>query len=209
MNIIDISWPISPTMTTYKNESKVLFNAVKTMERNAVRKTELVLDTHTGTHIDMPSHFIQNGITSEKTELESLFGPCVVIDLSHVEGAISATHLEEYDFEECDVVLIKTKNSTLAHDAPFNTSCVYLDASAAEYFAETTDVQTVGFDYIGIERNQPNHETHTTLFNAQITVIEGLRLSHVAEGEYFFVCLPLAVQGLDGAPARAILVEGL
>lgn len=209
MNIIDISWPISPAMTTYKQETKVQFNTLKTLAIDGSQKTQIILDTHTGTHVDMPAHLIKDGATSEKVELESLFGPCVVVDLSSVDGAITAAHLEEYDFEECDVVLIKTKNSNAFPDAPFNPAFVYLDASAAEFFAEMTDVQAVGFDYLGIERNQPNHETHTMLFNAGITVIEGLRLRTVAEGEYFFVCLPLAVQGLDGAPARAILVEGL
>lgn len=38
--------------------------------------------------------------------------------------------------------------------------------------------------------------------------IEGLRLAHVIAGNYFFCCLPLALQGADGAPARAILIEG-
>jgi len=209
MNIIDISWPISSTMTTYKDESKVILSPLKIIERDGVRKTAITLDTHTGTHIDSPAHFKKDGITIDKIGLDTCMGPCVVIDLSDIDGAIMAEHLEAYDFDECDVVLIKTKNSKRAADAPFDQQFTYLDASAAAFFAEATDVQTIGFDYLGIERNQPSHETHTMLFEAQITIIEGLRLEAVAEGEYFFVCLPLAVQGLDGAPARAILVEGL
>ena len=209
MNIIDISWPISPTMTTYKNETTVAFKPLKTMEIDRVRKTQITLDTHTGTHIDAAAHFLLQGATTEKTELETLIGACVVVDLSHISGAITAEHLEEYDFEECDIVLIKTKNSVLTPTALFDPEFVYLDASAAAFFVEMTDVQTVGIDYLGIERNQPLHETHTLFFEAGITIVEGLRLQAAEEGDYFFVCLPLAVQGLDGAPARAILVEGL
>jgi arylformamidase len=196
-------------MTTYKNEATIKYAPLKMMETDRARKTQITLDTHTGTHVDAPAHFLPPGATTDNIELESLIGPCVVVDLSHIIGAITAEHLEEYDFEECDVVLIKTKNSALASTALFDPDFVYLDASAAAYFVEMTDVQTIGFDYLGIERNQPKHETHTLFFEAGITIIEGLRLQNVDEGEYFFVCLPLAVQGLDGAPARAILIEGL
>src|ERR1700722_5517697 len=118
MNIIDISWPISSAMTMYKDEKTVAFKPLKTMEVDKVRKTQITLDTHTGTHIDAPAHFVKDGAPVEKEELESLIGPCIVLDLSVVTGAITAEHLEEYDFEECDIVLIKTSNSTLASDAP-------------------------------------------------------------------------------------------
>ncbi len=209
MKIIDISWPISAAMTAYKQEKIVDFTSLKTLEVHGARKTQITLDTHSGTHVDMPAHFIKDGATTDGMDLESLIGPCVVVDLSHINGVITAADLEEYDFEECDIVLIKTQNSALAPDAPFNPEFVYLDGSAANYFAEMTDVQTIGFDYIGIERNQPQHDTHNELFAAGVTIVEGLRLSAIAEGEYFFVCMPLALIGLDGAPARAILVQGL
>ncbi len=209
MNIIDISWPISPAMTAYKQEKTVAFTPLKTFEADGARKTQITLDSHTGTHVDMPSHFLKDGATTDAMELETLIGQCVVVDMSHINGVITEADLEEYDFEECDIVLIKTKNSALDADAPYNPDFVYLDESVATFFTEMTDVQTIGFDYIGLERNQPNHGTHVGLFNTGLTIIEGLRLAAATEGEYFLVCMPLAVKGLDGAPARAILVQGL
>jgi len=65
----------------------------------------------------------------------------------------------------------------------------------------------VGIDYLGIERNQEAHDTHTLLLQEDIPIIEGLRLAHAEEAYYSFICLPLALQGLDGAPARAILIS--
>ena len=35
----------------------------------------------------------------------------------------------------------------------------------------------------------------------------GLAFGLAKEGEYFLVCLPLKVVGIDGAPARAVLME--
>jgi arylformamidase len=208
MNIIDISWPITPQMTTYKNEALIQFTPSHTIEQHGVAKTLITLDSHTGTHIDAPSHFVKTGKTTTDIDLDAISGPCVVLDLSHVTTAITVADLELYDLEECEIILFKTNNSKKSYDAPFDPAFVSLDASAADYCAQL-GLHAIGFDYLGIERNQPTHATHTILFDAQITIIEGLRLAHVAEGEYFFICLPLAVNGLDGAPARAILVEGL
>jgi arylformamidase len=208
MKIIDISWPITPTMTAYKNTTAVTFTALHTFEKDGVRKTLMTLDSHTGTHVDAPSHFLAHGKTTEGVPLEQLIGNCVVIDMTFVEEAITADDLEEYDLEGCDIILFKTRNSAHAATEQFNNSFVYLDASAAVYLAEL-GVHAVGIDYLGIERNNPNHETHRILMEAGIAIIEGLRLADAQEDAYFFVCLPLAVVGLDGAPARAILVSDL
>ena len=83
---------------------------------------------------------------------------------------------------------------------------MYLEASGAAYLAEKK-VKAVGIDYLGIEHSQPGHPTHENLLNADIVVIEGLRLHHVQPGSYFFVCLPLNMIGTEAAPARAILME--
>jgi arylformamidase len=208
MKIVDISWPISPTMTTYKNEGAVQLSPIKTIAQDGVAKTTITLDSHTGTHVDTQAHFIKNGKNSTNLDLESLMGPCVVLDLSHITDVITADDLEAYDLQESDIVLIKTKNSTAPSDAPFNAHFIYLDVSAAQYLAEV-EITALGFDYLGIERNQPQHPTHRLLFDADITIVEGLRLANIAEGEYFFVCLPLAIMQIDAVPARAVLIEGL
>ena len=36
-------------------------------------------------------------------------------------------------------------------------------------------------------------------------ILENVTLEGVADGEYELVCLPLKLQGLEGAPARALL----
>jgi arylformamidase len=37
-------------------------------------------------------------------------------------------------------------------------------------------------------------------------ILEGLDMRAVPEGEYNLVCLPLRLEGGDGAPARAVLI---
>ena len=84
---------------------------------------------------------------------------------------------------------------------------VYLEFTGEEYLKKK--VKAVGIDYLGIERSQSGHPTHLTLMRADIGIIEGLRLRHVKEGAYFFVCLPLNTIGIEAAPARAVVISGV
>ena len=40
-----------------------------------------------------------------------------------------------------------------------------------------------------------------------VAVLEGLDLSEVEPGEYFLFAPPVCYNGLEGAPARAVLIE--
>jgi arylformamidase len=208
MRIIDISWPIAPDTTEYNNESQVLFSAIRSLDNDEMRKSRISLSSHTATHVDAPAHFIAEGKTIDQIPLTSLVGSAAVIDMTGVQDVITQDDLEPFVLPKGVILLLKTRNSTFPEYGTFMSQFVYLDESAAAYCAEL-GVKAVGIDYLSIERNQPAHETHTTLFQKEISIIEGLRLAHVMEGYYFFVCLPLAVVGLEAAPARAILIDDL
>lgn len=206
MKIIDISWPISLDMTAYKDRKVVSFNYTKTFERDQVRESTITLGSHSGTHIDAPSHFLAEGISIHQMPLDATCGPCIVLDCTNVTEAITEADLQEHTIEQGARVLLKTRNSALDAAAPFAYDFIYLAASGAAYLA-SKKIKAVGIDYLGIERQQPDHATHETLMRAGITIIEGLRLANVNSGSYVLWCLPLAVQGLEAAPARAVLVK--
>jgi arylformamidase len=208
MKIIDISWPLAPDTTGYKDAPDVLFTTIQSFEKHKVRKSRIILSAHAATHVDAPAHFLSDGKTIDQIPLEHLMGTAVVLDLTAVEEAIGREDLEHFNLNKGLILLFKTRNSELVENAPFDPHFIYLDALAAAYCKEI-NVKAVGIDYLGIERNQATHETHTLLLSSGIPIIEGLRLSHVAQGVYFFICLPLSVVGLEAAPARAILMEDL
>ncbi len=203
--IIDISWPISEGMTAYKDKKTVTFTAKKEFDRDKARETLLTLNAHSGTHIDAPSHFLQDGGTIDQLNLESVCGPCLVVDCTSVTEHITADDLKDVEIAPGMIVLFKTKNSEKSPENPFDPAFIYLEKSGAEYLA-SQKVKAVGIDYLGIERNQPDHETHTILLEKHIPIIEGLRLGEVTPGQYQLFCLPLALRGLEAAPARAILL---
>lgn len=204
--IIDISWPIKQGMTEYKNQAKVKFCPTKTIEKNNAREHDIVLTTHTGTHVDAPAHFLETGKCLDDLLLSNFIGPCRVFDLMHVQVKITKLDLANLDINPGEIILLKTKNSLMDCCAKASVDFIYLDAEAALFLA-SKQVKAVGIDYLGIERGQPGHETHNALLGADIIIIEGLRLKNVLPGVYFLSCLPLKLHGLEAAPARAILIE--
>jgi arylformamidase len=207
MKLVDISWPISVATTGYKDRHIVNLEELKNFDKDGVRESKVSLYAHTGTHVDAPAHFLRDGKTIDEVELERLSGSCVVLDLMEVEDAITSEHLEHFDdfIAPGDIVLLKTANSLLEATAPFNPHFVYLHESGARYLV-SKGAKAVGIDYLGIERGDSAHTTHTTLMQADIVIIEGLRLAHVDAGEYPFMCLPLNIIGMEAAPARAVLL---
>jgi arylformamidase len=206
MKIIDISWPVSESMTEYKDGRTVKFIPKKSMENNNAREWEISMSNHVGTHIDAAAHFLATGQTIDKIELSSLVGQCRVLDLTSVTDRITAENLEPLGITKDEIILLKTTNSFREPTDRFTYSFVYIDQQAAQYLA-AQNIKAIGFDYLGIERNQPNHETHKAFMQFNIPIVEGLRLGTVSAGNYFFCCLPTFLVGLDSAPARAILIQ--
>jgi len=205
MQIIDISWPITAQMTAYKDRSVVQIKPTKTFAQDQAREAIVTLGTHTGTHVDAPTHFIEDGETVDQVSLEKLIGRCRVLDLQNVQGGITRKDLAQHTIIPGEIILLKTTNSLLSDAQLFDPEFVYLAHSGAQYLVESK-IKAVGIDYLGIERNQPAHKTHIELLKHEIPIIEGLRLALVDVGIYQFICLPLNMPGLEAAPARALLL---
>lgn len=208
MKIFDISWPISVDTTAYKDRKAVNFEPIKSFEKDSVRESLITLGAHTGTHIDAPYHFQKHGKTIDQLELSQVIGRCKVFDMSSVDDGIAQDHLENLDIQPHDIILFKTSNSALPSTGKFNAQFIFLEISGAQYLVQR-NIKAVGIDYLGIERGQAGHLTHNLLFKHDIVIIEGLRLQAVTQGSYFLCCLPLALVGLEAAPARAVLIEGI
>lgn len=204
MKIYDLSPEISESMVVYKNklEKKPKLTVTRTL-KNGANESKIEMGSHTGSHVDAPYHVLQNGKTIEQISLDEFMGKCIVIDFTKIKNSITKNHLKNMKIQKNDIVLLKTKNKA---EKIFNANFVYLDKSGAEFLA-AKKIKAVGIDALGIERNQPNHETHKILAKNNIPIFEGLDLSKVKKGRYFFHGLPLKIRRGDGSPVRAILVE--
>ncbi len=202
--IIDISRKISEDMTLYKNreENKPEISKRSSIKSDGSNSTKLVLNSHTGTHIDAPYHVFEDGMKIDELSLDKFYGKCRVFDLTNLDEKIGKEDLKKLKINEGDIVLFKTKNSL---NEGFDFNFIYLDKTGAEYLV-SKGIKTVGIDELGVERNQPEHETHNLLLKAGIPIIEGLNLNEVDSGEYTLCCFPLKIN-VDGSPVRAVLLK--
>ncbi|PTX58279.1 kynurenine formamidase [Melghirimyces profundicolus] len=205
--VYDVSMTIHEEMAVYKNkaEKKPEIEVIQDFDTSPARESRIHLDVHTGTHVDAPLHMLPDGGTMKTLEIEKLTGPCRLLDLTHVTGGIGRADLEGVGIREGDFVLLKTRNSDRED---FDFEFVFLSQDGAEYLT-SIGVRGVGIDALGIERGQPGHPTHKTLFRAGILIVEGLRLKDVPVGEYFLTAVPIKLRDTEAAPARVLLFEGL
>ena len=203
MDLIDISMVISTEMSTYKGITarKPVIEVTSTIEHGS-NEFRLSILSHTGTHVDAPFHMISQGKTIDLFPLEHFEGKALVIEIFNLEK-IEAEHLLPFKTKilAADFLLLKTDNSARQLDPK---KFVFLGESGASFLSENI-LKGVGIDSLGIERDQPQHPTHRLLLEKDILIYEGLVLSHINPGFYWFSGYPLKIKSADGSPIRAFL----
>lgn len=211
--IIDITTGISSDTPVYDGDPVPVVQKVSSIEEDGFMVSRINIGTHTGTHVDAPSHIFKEGISVDEIEPEQLMGKAVLLDMSSGEGPIARDELERHYLpftgeEDVSIILIRTKG-TPPSDDPHNSNISerLLAATAGEWIIGH-GFSAIGVDSLTIDADPslPNH--HLLLANG-VGIVEYLHLFEVVEGVYYFICLPLKAIGCDGAPARAILMDDL
>jgi arylformamidase len=206
--LYDVSVPINATLPVWPSDPPVRLTAHSVPSKNrdyTIRVTGIEMGSHTGTHIDAPSHFIEGRRTLSEIPLSQLVGPADVVELKGIR-AIARRDLAKVDFR-AERILFKTDNSSPWNDGRFYEDFVYLEPDAAELLVER-GVVLAGIDYLSIDAfRSENHPSHFVLLGQNVVILEGLDLSRITPGRYHLTALPLHITGADGAPARVILEE--
>ncbi len=210
--IYDVTIPIAPGhMPVWPGDPEpVLERFLKMEDGHDANVSRLAACVHLGTHVDAPYHFLAEGATVETLPLDALTGKAYVVDLTGLEGHITAAALEAAHLPaDAERLLFKTRNSRwwARGDTAFHTDFSAFTADAAEYLV-ARGVRLVGIDYLSIAPYDDPVPTHRILLGAGVVVIETLDLSGVPAGAYTLYCLPLKLVGSEGAPARVILTAG-
>ncbi len=155
--------------------------------------------------MDAPLHFIRQGIGIDKMPLDTTMGRARVIEIQDTES-IKPEELVRNRIRRGERILFKTRNSLRVWQTDtFSEDFVFISKEAAHFLAERK-VRVIGVDYLSVGGfKRDGSETHRTLLEGGVWIIEGLDLSRVKPGKYDLICLPLKLEQGDGAPARAIL----
>lgn len=200
MKIIDVTRALKKDMLVYPGDVIPSFSQA---DHGRYLISDLHMSTHTGTHIDAPTHYLKSGNTIDTIPLTNMIGRCRVIDVSATDNMmITATSLKE-NLNGVKRLLLKTRFSgmdTFIEEYPslaFDAACLITD----------NRIECVGIDSPSIESFNCDGSVHRRLLSNGCIIIELLDLSDVPEGDYEMVALPLRLTGLDGSPARVILMK--
>lgn len=199
MTIIDITRSLAGDALVYPGDTPPRFSQ---RDAGLYLISELRMSSHSGTHIDAPIHYLKKGATVDELPLSHLIGPCRVLDVSLAGSLIDVGDLKGR-INGCKRVLLKTGFSQCS---AFRVDYPSLTLGAAHYLISQGSL-CVGIDSFSIERFDCDGAVHRELLGSGCLIIELLDLSRVPEGDYTLVALPLKLSGIDGAPARVVLLD--
>jgi arylformamidase len=205
--IYDISVPIRSGGIVYPGNPEIDITLQQAVAKGAGANVSAIrFGSHTGTHADASRHFFDDGQPVDQIPLDRLIGPALLVSFPDDVRAIGTAELKAHDLRGRTRILLRTRNSALLSQKQFAPDYTYLAPDGAEYLVDK-GVELVGIDYLSIEQfHSGHHRTHRTLLAKSVVILEGLDLSAPPPGEYQLICLPLRIEGCDGAPARAVLI---
>jgi kynurenine formamidase len=217
--VIDLSQELATGMQVFPLHSPTHVLPWARLENCGFKTEAIFCNSHAGTHVDAPSHFLVDGSPVDQLPLENFFGPAVVYDLSDkpLKSYIGAEEIarceEQTALLEGDIVLFRTGIDRHFGKPEFISAYSALSEDGARYLAQRK-VKAVGTDAPGIDHpDQFACPAHHVLLPLGIVIYENLAnleaLVQAARGKRFtFHALPLKIRGATGSPVRAVAVIG-
>jgi len=191
--MIDISYNIEESICVYPGTQKYISN----IDGNS---SIFIIDSHHGTHIDAPSHFINGGKNISEIDTDLFVGNVQIITIdNHV---IDDRFLKTIDIKSDKIFFNCINNEMLMTD--FDENYTALNYSGAKYLSDM-NIKMVGINYVSIEEyNNDNFSAHIELLENEILIVEGLKLNDIGDGIYEYILLPINTYN-EASPTRVML----
>ena len=206
MALIDITPVLSERTHVYPGDTKPTREVLCRLEEGRpVTLSTLRTSVHVGAHADAPGHYGLGGRTMEQQPIELYVGRCAVVRANAPRGGrLGLEHLEG-ELPETERLLIDS--GTFDGIDVWNDDYCGLAPEFIDHLHER-GVRLVGVDAPSVDTQESKDlPAHARFFAHDMAILEGLALKDVAPGEYELIALPLALEGFDGSPVRAILRE--
>jgi len=209
--IVDLSHELTAQTPVYPGDPVPGFSVATTIEKEGYNLFNLFLGSQTGSHVDAPYHFSNQGATIDRMDLSYFMGNGLVIDMTHKKSKEQFLREEITPYEEqieaIDIVLFKTNWYKKAgtdefFDHPF------LSREAGQYLL-SQGIRTLGIDAINLDNTGgAEFPIHDMVSAAGGIIAENLAHLDAIDFELPFICcLPLKLIGCDGSPVRAVAIE--
>lgn len=214
--IVDLSHPVEDGMPVYPGDPVVRIEPATTIGAHGYNVLHVRMGSQSGTHVDAPFHFLDDGARIDELPLGLFLAPAVIAD---VRGKESRAPIVWADLVPVADRLVPGRMLLLhtGWDAHWGTPDYlghpFLDADAAERIV-AAGIRTVGLDALSLDETVPDGEpagsfaAHQAVLGAGGVIVENLRgLAGVQSAEPVVSVLPLRLAGADGAPVRAVAFD--
>ncbi|HYK75180.1 MAG TPA: arylformamidase [Pseudoneobacillus sp.] len=203
MKLIDISRKLGGNVPTWPGDTPFSFSLAWTKaESGSVNVGKLEMSIHTGTHVDAPFHFDNEGKRIYDLDLHLYIGKALVVDMKN-KVSIGASDFADVDLHGVERVLICT--DSWINQNVFPETITYLRPDLASFLGEQ-GVRLIGVDVPSVDPlDSKELSAHHQLHENGIHILEGLNLHKVEPGFYELIALPLPLAEADGSPVRAVL----
>ena len=211
MKVIDLTLEISEKIPTFPGSPKPNFIQWENLKDDGYNLELLFLSSHTGTHLDAPYHFLENGLKIHEINPKRLIREAILIR-SRKKANQSITKNDIQKFEKkygkipnnSTIVFWTGWQKTLHNDSYFNENPGLSEAAAKYLVSKKTNL--VGIDSPSIDfKGSQRFSVHRIFSKNNILIVENLaNLEKIRSPKFYFVVLPLKLKGATGSPVRAI-----
>ncbi len=210
--VVDLSHPLNDATPIYPGDPAPHIFTATTVAGEGYNLSHVHIGTQTGTHIDAPFHFRDDGATIDRMALDMTVGPAVVVAVPDKQPGetITLADLEAHraSLRPGIIALFCTGWYSHAGTETFFRH-PYLEASAGHALLDagvtTIAIDTLNADFTGGEEF-PIHEMFAAAGGLIAENLAGTA-ALTAGVEPLLLLLPLNIVGCDGAPVRAVALE--
>ncbi|WP_050616441.1 arylformamidase [Bacillus testis] len=200
---IDISQPLDHRVAVWPEDTPFSYQVNwSKKESGSVNVGQMTMSTHTGTHIDAPFHFDDDGKKVIELDVNLYIGRARIIHLPK-SSSIGIKELAGVELDGVTRLLIRTGAWT--DRSVFPTEIPEIEPELAPYL-ERKGVRLLGLDLPSVDPiDSKELAAHHELTRFGIHILEGLVLDQIHPGDYELAALPLSLVEADGSPVRAVV----
>jgi kynurenine formamidase len=209
--IVDLSHALTPNTPVYPGDPIPDFSVATTIENEGYNLFRVILGSQTGSHVDAPYHFSNQGATIDEMDLKYFMGTGLIIDVTYKKRKeeITLEEIKKYEqrIELMDIVLFKTNWYKKAGTDEFYEH-PFLSQAGGEYLI-SKGIKTAGIDAINLDNTGGTQfPIHDMFSKAGRIIAENLANLDLVDFESpFIIFLPLKLVGCDGSPVRAVAID--
>lgn len=208
MRVIDLSHAITSDMPLYPDTPKPVFHQIAAIEEQGFAERMMTISSHTGTHVDLPSHILRDGRSLDDFSVDCFIGKGVAIDLrGRAGGEISVEELHPFrDLITGNEFLLLCSGWSQYWGLPDYYEGYPLLSSGAAQWLTDFGLKGLGIDMISVDASDSgDFPVHTLLLKNGILIIENLVCPPLLLHSQFIFCgFPLKIIGAEASPVRAV-----